>query len=167
MLSLPWTTLARGPWSPERVVCDYRDQAVPMEPAVHQRVQALADDEHNPFFNGLGYRLDQFVLPSDDDKTLRLSLRPTDYFTMLSTDNALDEPITIANKKTTLREHYIWQMMTCEFAHPEASPHLRALRYRSSPAIISLFCLEEARPPPVRTPCSPRLERAVAVQKTR
>lgn len=107
MLSLPWTTLARGPWSPEQVVCDYSDQAIHLEPAVRQRVQTLMGNEHNPFFNGLGYRLDEFVLPSDDDKTLRLSLRPTDYFTMLCTDNALDEPITIANKKTTLREHYM------------------------------------------------------------
>ncbi|WP_276972331.1 MULTISPECIES: hypothetical protein [Ferrimicrobium] len=99
-------TLARGPWTPKQIICSYIDDTVYIDLAVRERISALKTDASNRFHNGLGYRLDDFALPSDADGTLCLSLRPTDYFSMLATDNALDEPIVIGDLATTLRDYY-------------------------------------------------------------
>ncbi len=105
-LSSGWITVARGPWTPSQIVCSYIDSPIPIDPAVQERIATLKADRSHRFFNGLGYRLDDFVLPSHTDNALHLSLRPTDYFTMLATDNALDEPLVIGGVSTTLRERY-------------------------------------------------------------
>ena len=102
---LPWITIARGPWEHSNIVCNYTDEPRQLHPAVQQRIERIRSDDSHPFFNGLGYRLDSFDV--SDPNILRLESRPSDYFSMLATDNALDEPIELDGRQTTLCEYYM------------------------------------------------------------
>jgi len=102
---LPWITIAQGPWEHSNIVCDYTDEPRPLHAAVQRRIEQIQGDDSHSLFNGLGYRLDGFDV--SDPNVLRLSSRPSDYFSMLATDNALDEPIELDGKRTTLCEYYM------------------------------------------------------------
>jgi hypothetical protein len=102
---LPWITIAQGPWEHSNIVCNYTDEPRPLHPAVQRRTERIRSDDSHSFFNGHGYRLDSFDV--SDPNFLRLSSRPSDYFSMLATDNSLDEPIELDGKQTTLCEYYM------------------------------------------------------------
>ena len=102
---LPWITIAQGPWEHNNIICDYIDEPLPLHPAVQRRIEQTQEDGSHSYFNGLGYRLDGFDV--SDPNLLRLESRPSDYFSMLATDNALGEPIDIDGKRTTLCAYYM------------------------------------------------------------
>lgn len=85
-----------------------------------------AKGEPTPF-NGLGYQLERFFLGdregSHEEPSLHLTFRPTDYFTMLVTDNMLDEPIVVDNVKTTLRKRYAERVDLSCTPVPEFATH--------------------------------------------
>lgn len=78
-------------------------------------------------FNGLGYQLEKFFVGRrtglDEQPILTLHFRPTDYFSMLVTDNTLDEPIIVNNTKTTLRERYAHSVDLAYNPVPEFATH--------------------------------------------
>jgi hypothetical protein len=102
---LPWITIAQGPWGHSNIVCTYTDEPRPLHAAVQRRIEQMQEGDSRSLFNGLGYRLDGFDV--SDPNVLRLSSRPSDYFSMLATDNALDEPIELDGKRTTLCAYYM------------------------------------------------------------
>jgi len=108
---LPWIEIAQGPWLHDEVVCSYTDEPRPLHAGVQQRIDEIKPDGHS-LFNGLGYRLDGF--DASDPRVLRLTSRPSDYFSMLATDNSLDEPIELDGEATTLRERYMREANMCE-----------------------------------------------------
>src|SRR5260370_29766893 len=61
-----------------------------------QQEQEQKKEQGFPFFwNGEVYALDRFVIggePTDEDMTLDLWLRPSDYYTFLATNMSLQEP---------------------------------------------------------------------------
>jgi hypothetical protein len=78
-------------------------------------------------FNGLGYQLEKFFVGhrtgQNEEPSLHLSFRPTDYFMMLVTDAMLDEPIIVNNAKTTLRKRYAERIDLAYSPVPEFATH--------------------------------------------
>jgi hypothetical protein len=115
--TVPWVVCSYGPYTPENIEIFYNPNEIKRPPEIRQLYQELVKDirkkeikgESVPF-NGLGYQLEKFFVDyrrgEHEEPVLKLYFRPTDYFTMLVTDNRLDESIIVNNTKTTLRQKY-------------------------------------------------------------
>jgi len=115
--TVPWIVCAMAPWNMDQILCRYNPNPLPVPEPIRNRIselahqlQSLAQDGRRIPFNGLGYKLESFDVSQrtvpEELPLLHLNFRPTDYFTMLATDHALDEPMVIDGQQTTLRQAY-------------------------------------------------------------
>jgi transcriptional regulator with XRE-family HTH domain len=125
-LQTTWKTLdgdGRGIYLPQHIRSHYIPfaQELPEELQV-RRTQIQQEQEQKreqgvpSFWNGQIYALDRFVIgrePTNEDMTLDLWFRPSDYFTFLATNMSLKEP--------ELREKYLadvdWSETVPYFSH--------------------------------------------------
>lgn len=131
---IPWLVCAYGPYSRENIKVFYNPHEKKKPPEIQTMYNEKIKDvkrkeskgESVPF-NGLGYQLESFSVDyrtgEHEEPNLRLSFRPTDYFTMLVTDNRLDEPIIIQDNKTTLRKHFADRVDLAVSPVPEFATH--------------------------------------------
>ena len=110
-----------GPWGRDQIVGHYQAKPTAWPDPVKQVVRALTQEVHQASrrgervpFNGLGYQLTAFDVSQrtvpDEAPLLHLHFRPTDYFTMLATDQRLDARLMIGGQETTLRQEYAAQV---------------------------------------------------------
>ncbi|MGB9793379.1 MAG: hypothetical protein ACPLTR_12530 [Thermacetogeniaceae bacterium] len=132
--AVPWVVCSYGPYSRENIKIHYNPHPLKRPPEIEtlyrQKIREVkqreAKGEPVPF-NGLGYQLEKFFVGHraglHEEPVLHLSFRPTDYFTMLVTDNMLDEPIIVDNVKTTLRKRYAERVDLMYSPVPEFATH--------------------------------------------
>ena len=125
-LKTTWQTLdgdGRSIYLPQHIRSHYIPfaQELPEELQVRtsqiQQEQEQKREQGVPFFwNGEIYALDRFVIgrePTNEDMTLDLWFRPSDYYTFLATNMSLKEPV--------LREKYLsdvdWSEAVAYFSH--------------------------------------------------
>lgn len=132
--TVPWVVCSYGPYERENIEIFYNPHELKKLPEIQQLYQQLVKDikrreakgEPVPF-NGLGYQLEKFFVGyrrgEHEEPVLKLYFRPTDYFTMLVTDNRLDEPIIVNNTKTTLRQKYAAHIDLAYSPVPEFATH--------------------------------------------
>ena len=107
-----WITLdgdGRGIYLPQHIRSHYIPFAQELPEELHVRRKHIEQEQEQkraqglPFFwNGAIYALDRFVIgrePTNEDMTLDLWFRPSDYYTFLATNMSLKDP--------TLREKYL------------------------------------------------------------
>ena len=132
--AVPWVVCAYGPYSRENIKVHYNPNLLKKPPEIkalyEEKIREVKrrETKGEPVpFNGLGYQLEKFFVGHrtgpHEEPSLHLSFRPTDYFTMLVTDNMLDEPIVVDNVKTTLRKRYAERVDLMYSPVPEFATH--------------------------------------------
>lgn len=131
---VPWVVCSYGPYERENIEIFYNPHEIKKPAEIQQLYQELvkeikrkeAKGEPVPF-NGLGYQLEKFFVgyrkTEFEAPVLKLYFRPTDYFSMLVTDNRLDEPLIVNNTKTTLRQKYASHIDLAYSPVPEFATH--------------------------------------------
>ncbi len=131
---IPWITVAFGPWERDDVRSSFRPAAPSLHPLIQERyneIQCRAEEvnsrgEGGPF-NGLGYKLESFWVGDRDRMTesprLHLAFRPTDYFSMLASDQSLDVPLVHQGQKTTMRQEFASRVDLFTRPVPELATH--------------------------------------------
>lgn len=132
--TIPWVVAAYGPYRPETVEIHWDPRPWKLHPVVQtlydqrrrEYERASARGEPAPF-NGMGYKLESFWVGgrrgADEEPVLSLRFRPTDYFSMLVTDQALDEPVQVDGQTTTLRELFAAHVDLAVRPVPEFATH--------------------------------------------
>jgi hypothetical protein len=79
---------------------------------IEQQEKEKRDKGLSYHWNGSRYSLEEFVCgrtPLEENLTLQLHFRPSDYFTFLATNMSLDEKVSDEGKIVSLREKYLSQ----------------------------------------------------------
>ena len=121
-LVVPWIVVdgdGELEYTPETILCSYepREQELPQD-LLEIRNQIKQQEEEKRrgglphHWNGPRYALDRYVIGRTDweeNLSLQLWFRPSDYFTFLATNMSLDRKIFMEGKPITVREKYLKQ----------------------------------------------------------
>jgi len=133
-VEIPWVVVCAGAYRRDDLDIHWDARPGKLHPVVQKlygeqvrAAEAAARRGEPAPFNGLGYKLEAFFAGMrrgpDEQPVLTLRFRPTDYFAMLVTDQALDRPVVVDGELTTLRRLFAHAVDLAVRPVPELATH--------------------------------------------